>query len=95
MFNDVEDVKEKLIELIDNYDYYFKKMSDYPNSSQTMCREYEQAFLKCVSIKDEINPKERRNKYFWIFIRESFLMGIEFIKNKSRNLIKKISREFI
>ncbi len=92
MFNNVEDVKEKLIELINNYDYYFEKMLDYPNNTETMCKEYEQAFLQCISRKNKINQRKRRHRYFKIFIKESFIMSVELIRYKFGNLIKKIYR---
>ncbi len=92
MFNDVEDVKERLIELMNNYDYYFGKMLDYPNDTETMCKEYEHAFLQCNSKKNKINQRKRHNKYFKIFIKETFIMSVELIRYKFRNLIKKIYR---
>ena len=39
----------KLNEIIENYDLYLKKIKDYPNNSDLMCKEYLNVFEKVLN----------------------------------------------
>lgn len=90
MFEGVDDVEEKLEELVKNYDYYFDKMEEYPYNSELMCEQYESVFLKLLRGKDKLNAKKRRLKYTAIFIKEIIFQSVEVVAGKLKNLIKKI-----
>lgn len=93
MFNDnLMDFNEKFTELVNNYDYYFEKIADYPFSSEFMVKNYEKMFLKVLDNKKSFNISKRRIKYLKIFIKESILIVIDTIKIKLKNLHKKIRK---
>ncbi len=72
MFNGKEDFVDKLREIIDSYDFYYSKMSDYPYDSLLMCSEYEKLFNKLLESRKKFNLGSRRKKYLNIYLKEKF-----------------------
>lgn len=72
-FIGINDFFSSLIKLIENYDYYFNIMDNYPNDSETMCKNYEELFLKLLSNRNLLNLEERKKKYRTIYFKEKFL----------------------
>ena len=72
VFYGLDDFGKKLKEIINNYEFYFNKMKDYPYNSELMCEEYEKLFLKLVERRKGLDLKLRRNMYSKIYRRERF-----------------------
>lgn len=70
MFNGEEDFSVKLKELIENYEFYYSRMRDYPYNSILMCTEYEKLFKKLLKERENFSLKERRKKYLKIYLKE-------------------------
>ena len=51
MFNNKEDFEEKLLNLIENYSTFSKKLESYPFSASKMSLDYLNLFEKCIKIK--------------------------------------------
>ena len=64
----LDNLDQKLNAMINDYDYYLKKMIDYPFNSDLMCKEYLDMFSELVSKKNDLleirNLKRRSNKIF-------------------------------
>jgi glycosyltransferase involved in cell wall biosynthesis len=89
MFNGLEDFKEKFIELIENYEYYFDKLSGYPYNADFMCQNYEEIFSSLLEERKRLNLTKRRLKYLIIFIKEiGFFIKDEFLM-KFRKVLKR------
>ena len=93
MFEGPADFEEKLLELIDNYPYYYKQLDSYPYNSEYMCKNYESLFLELLSSRNNKFDPKRRSKYFSIFINEAFQQFFEKILFKLKKL-KKIRKVF-
>ena len=61
MYNDSKDFEEKLVEIIENYDFYYKKMETYPFDSEIMSKNYLDLFESMIQTKDKY-IEERRYK---------------------------------
>lgn len=72
MFEGISDFKEKLRELINGYDRYFKRLEDYPYDSEKMCSEYEKMLVTLLE-KDRGSMVKRRIRSLLLFIKESIL----------------------
>ena len=49
--------EEKILEMIDKYDFYKEKLIDYPFSADVMCREFLDKFIKVKEEKILIDSK--------------------------------------
>ena len=94
-----EDFIIKLNEMIDNYEFYKSKMSDYPFKSDIMCKEYLELFESLLSEKNN----SAHNSYLFksMFFRlkhKVFDNFLSLLKDQLRNslfsLIKKITGSF-
>jgi hypothetical protein len=74
--------EEKLIEIIDSYEYFYKKLKNYPFNSEKMCDEFFTIFEKVI---------EDKNKNF-IDFRRGYRGNILLFKNK---IVNKIRRNYI
>jgi len=92
MFKNSSDFNEKFIEIINNYDYFFEKLINYPYNSDFMCSNYEAVFIKQINNKKSFNIGKRRIKYLIIFIKESFLFLIDIFNLRIKNLLKKLNK---
>jgi hypothetical protein len=88
MFEHPKQVGHKLEELIDNYDYYFDKLKEYPYNANHMCGQYLELFLQLLKIKNKLNTMLRRFKYIGIFVKETLFQLIDFIMLKAKRIIK-------
>ena len=61
MFNNSKDFEEKLVKIIENYDFFYKKMESYPFDSQIMSKDYLDLFEKMIQNKEKY-LKERRSR---------------------------------
>ena len=61
MFNNSKDFEEKLVKIIVNYDFFYKKMESYPFDSQIMSKDYLDLFEKMIQNKEKY-LKERRSR---------------------------------
>lgn len=93
IFESEEDVEEKLVNLINNYDYYVKTLNDYPYDSDLMCKNYEELFLTLLESKNNLNSVKRRFKYLLIFLNEILLQFFEILFFKASR-IKRIKEVF-
>ncbi|GAI25253.1 unnamed protein product, partial [marine sediment metagenome] len=72
VFNGKEDFVDKLRGIIESYDFYYSKMSDYPYNSLLMCSKYEKLFSKLLEKRKEFDLGSRRKKYLNIYLKEKF-----------------------
>jgi glycosyltransferase involved in cell wall biosynthesis len=84
-----ENFIEKLKEIIENYHTYQRKMTDYPFTSDAMCEEYENLFIKMYKDKEDIT-KNKLNDYE-IFTTSYF--SFEFTKKRKK--LKKIVQRYL
>ena len=79
MYNNSKDFEEKLIEIIENYDFYYKKMETYPFDSAIMSKNYLDLFESMIQIKEKY-IEERRYK-----IKNSYIGNkiFQFKRNKN------------
>ena len=66
MYNDSKDFEEKLVEIIENYDFYYKKMETYPFDSEIMSKNYLDLFESMIQTKDKYKKKKIQNKELYI-----------------------------
>ncbi|GAI22582.1 unnamed protein product, partial [marine sediment metagenome] len=76
MFDGVYDLREKLIEIIGEYDFLFDKMEHYPYKARNMCENYEKFILELLDNINLGNLLKRRFKYFLIYAKE-IILGIK------------------
>jgi len=58
--------EQKILEMVDLYDYYVDRMSDYPHTAERMCENYYGLFLDLLDRRKEILRQRRFN--YWIMI---------------------------
>jgi len=90
MFNGVEDFEEKLIEVINSYSRYLKRLKRYPYNAELMNEQYEKLFFKLIKTKGKMNHRKRRFVYLMIYIKEVILH----VRDKVLVKIKRILRYF-
>lgn len=73
MFDGVYDLKEKLIKIIEEYDFLFDKMEWYPYNARNMCENYEKFILELPNNIKLGNLIKRRLEFFLIYIKEMVL----------------------
>jgi len=78
MFESTSDFKDKLTDMINNYEYYFNKIEQYSNTAENMCSEYEKLFLELLNARIKFNKSTRVLKYFFILIKEAFFYIIDY-----------------
>ena len=93
MFNGLNDFKEKLAEIIREYEFFYNKLSKYPYDSELMCKKYEELFIKLLKTRKELNLFYRRIKYFKIFLKEIFFLILEILLLKIKKLNKLIIKK--
>lgn len=87
-----ENFSEKLYEIIKDYEVYKEKLNNYPFSSEVMCKEFFDTFIKILKSKQitVINVNSFiRNLYLIKNRLHKFLTGInlkQFLKNKLKKL---------
>jgi len=86
MFEGVDDFQDRLKKLINKYDYYFKKMAEYPYNADFMCRGYEEVFLKLLSKASKIHRKNRRFYYLGLYLLETILQFSDLFTMKFKRL---------
>lgn len=89
MFDGPEDLRNKFAELLENYEYYFDRIGNYPYDASLMCEKYEKIFLELLK-KRKFNLTKRRLKYMIIFIKE---IGFS-VKNRFLSKFKKILNRY-
>ncbi len=75
--------EQKLNEMVENYEKYLSKMTEYPFNSNLMCEDYEKLFLKLFADREKISKTKQNNKLLNIFEKYIYLIS-RFIKNKLR-----------
>ena len=83
--------------MIDNYDYFQKKMKNYPRSSMTMCQEYFDLFDHLITNKK--NHKEKftirkypfliKHKYYKVFRDNLYFNFKNYLLFKLRKILKR------
>lgn len=54
-----EDFEQKLEEMMETYDYWADRMSDYPHTAERMCEQYYDLFVELLDRRDEILAQRR------------------------------------
>ena len=72
-----DNFKEKLIEIIERYDFYIKEILKYENDSISMSEKYEELFIKMFNNKKEIIENrniDKKNSPFNLIEKYTFLI---------------------
>jgi len=75
-FDDIEQFRKTLYDLIDNYDFYFKKIKDYPHNSEKMCNDYMDVFKQIVLEDNNLQNKNIYSNFYKI------IYSLNKLKNK-------------
>lgn len=86
MFENTDDLEKNLIRLMNNYEYYYKKMEDFKYTAENMCKGYEKIFLELITQRNKLNLPKRtqKAKNFYKIERNKY------IKYKLKIILKRI-----
>jgi len=72
MFNNLNDLKDSLSSIIENYETYYYNMLDYQNTADNMCNNYENLFHNLLKNKVNLlgNLSKRQSRYRNIYLKE-------------------------
>lgn len=79
----VDNLEDKILEMIKDYDQYFQKMTTYPHSSLQMCREFELLFFESFQDTNLYTNRSLQQKSSRVFmlIFNLYRSGLKKLKN--------------